>query len=183
MCIICWSLKFCWLELSDEQKEYKDLARKFCREEIVPKAPHYDQTGEVSDESKWNGNGKVQYVKTVQYISKINIRFRTGKRIFFRMEEHYLNMKDGQPWVRIVNHDSTVTQIDIILQYPWDIIKKAHSLGLINMHIPKEQGGLDLGIFDTCLVTEELAYGCTGIQTAIEANSLGVGIAHKPLYI
>ncbi|XP_061165168.1 medium-chain specific acyl-CoA dehydrogenase, mitochondrial-like isoform X2 [Saccostrea echinata] len=41
------------------------------------------------------------------------------------------------------------------------------------MHIPKEQGGLDLGIFDTCLVTEELAYGCTGIQTAIEANSLG----------
>lgn len=42
------------------------------------------------------------------------------------------------------------------------------------MHIPKEQGGLDLGIFDTCLVTEELAYGCTGIQTAIEANSLGV---------
>lgn len=61
-----------------------------------------------------------------------------------------------------------------LFQYPWDIIKKAHSLGLINMHIPKEQGGLDLGIFDTCLVTEELAYGCTGIQTAIEANSLGV---------
>lgn len=79
------------------------MARKFCREEIVPNAPHYDKTGE----------------------------------------------------------------------YPWDIIKKAHSLGLINMHIPKEQGGLDLGIFDTCLVTEELAYGCTGIQTAIEANSLG----------
>jgi acyl-CoA dehydrogenase len=37
-------------------------------------------------------------------------------------------------------------------------------------------GGLGLGIFDTCLVTEELAYGCTGIQTAIEANSLGVCI-------
>ena len=35
-------------------------------------------------------------------------------------------------------------------------------------------GGLGLGIFDACLVTEELAYGCTGIQTAIEANSLGV---------
>lgn len=36
------------LELSDEQKEYRDLARKFCREEIVPSAPHYDKTGEVS---------------------------------------------------------------------------------------------------------------------------------------
>lgn len=94
------------------------------------------------------------------------------------MEEHCLNMKSGQPWIRILNYDSTITQMAIILQYPWDIIKKAHSLGLINMHIPKDQGGLDLGIFDTCLVTEELAYGCTGIQTAIEANSLGVGIAH-----
>lgn len=35
-------------------------------------------------------------------------------------------------------------------------------------------GGLGLGILDACLVTEELAYGCTGVQTAIEANSLGV---------
>lgn len=35
-------------------------------------------------------------------------------------------------------------------------------------------GGMGLGIFDACLITEELAYGCTGVQTAIEANSLGV---------
>lgn len=35
-------------------------------------------------------------------------------------------------------------------------------------------GGMGLSIFDSCLITEELAYGCTGVQTAIEANSLGV---------
>ena len=35
-------------------------------------------------------------------------------------------------------------------------------------------GGLGLGSFDNCLITEELAYGCTGVQTALEANSLGV---------
>lgn len=35
-------------------------------------------------------------------------------------------------------------------------------------------GGMGLSIFDNCLITEELAYGCTGVQTAIEANSLGV---------
>lgn len=58
-------------------------------------------------------------------------------------------------------------------EYPWDIIKKAWGLGLINTHIPSSCGGLGLGIFDACLMTEELAYGCTGIQTAIEANSLG----------
>ncbi|MGH0147834.1 UNVERIFIED_CONTAM: hypothetical protein FKN15_048054 [Acipenser sinensis] len=35
------------------------------------------------------------------------------------------------------------------------------------------QRGIGLGIFDACLITEEMAYGCTGVQTAIEANSLG----------
>lgn len=35
-------------------------------------------------------------------------------------------------------------------------------------------GGMGLSTFDTCLITEEIAYGCTGIQTAMEANSLGV---------
>ncbi|KAH8034281.1 hypothetical protein HPB51_022731 [Rhipicephalus microplus] len=36
-----------YFELSDEQKEYQNLARKFAREEILPKAAHYDRTGEV----------------------------------------------------------------------------------------------------------------------------------------
>ena len=34
-------------ELSPEQKEYQETARKFAREEIVPKAAEYDKTGEV----------------------------------------------------------------------------------------------------------------------------------------
>jgi hypothetical protein len=35
------------LELTNEQKEYQLLARKFAREEIIPKAKHHDLTGEV----------------------------------------------------------------------------------------------------------------------------------------
>ena len=34
-------------ELSPEQKEFQETARKFAREEIVPKAAEYDRTGEV----------------------------------------------------------------------------------------------------------------------------------------
>ena len=34
-------------ELSDECEEYKSVAHKFAREEIIPRAAHYDQTGEV----------------------------------------------------------------------------------------------------------------------------------------
>lgn len=58
------------LELSDIQKEFRDLARKFCREEIIPVAAEYDRTG----------------------------------------------------------------------QYPWDVIKKAHAVGLLNGHIPEYCG-------------------------------------------
>lgn len=89
--------------LSDEQKELLDLAEKFTKEEIIPNAAHYDQTGE----------------------------------------------------------------------YPWPIIKKAHSLGLMNLHIPQKYGGLGLGTLDGCLISEKIAYGCTGILTAVEANGLG----------
>ncbi|KAJ2332594.1 hypothetical protein GGH91_006138, partial [Coemansia sp. RSA 2671] len=57
-------------------------------------------------------------------------------------------------------------------EYPVDIIKQAWELGLVNCHIPTEYGGLGFGVFDSALVSEQLAYGCTGIQTAIEANTL-----------
>ncbi|XP_041986663.1 probable medium-chain specific acyl-CoA dehydrogenase, mitochondrial isoform X1 [Aricia agestis] len=90
-------------ELSEEQKALQDLARKFTKEEIIPKAAQYDKTGE----------------------------------------------------------------------YPWEIVKKAWSVGLMNGHIPEHCGGMDMSVFDGCLVAEELAFGCTGIMTAMEASGLG----------
>ena len=42
--------------------------------------------------------------------------------------------------------------------------------------VTHEQG---LGALDASLITEELAYGCTGIQTAAEANNL----AQAPLIL
>lgn len=58
-------------------------------------------------------------------------------------------------------------------EYPWDIIKKAWSLGLMNNHIPADIGGMDIDCYTSCLIAEELAYGCTGIMTALEASGLG----------
>ena len=42
------------------------------------------------------------------------------------------------------------------------------------MNIPEEFGGLGLSMFEECLVSEELAWGCSGISTAIGVNSLGM---------
>jgi acyl-CoA dehydrogenase len=57
-------------------------------------------------------------------------------------------------------------------EWPEKILKKAFDLGLINCHIPEEYGGFGLSTFDACLIDEELGYGCTGMTTALTANSL-----------
>jgi acyl-CoA dehydrogenase len=89
-------------QLSEDHQQLQDLARKFTKEEILPKAAHHDKTGE----------------------------------------------------------------------YPREIAKKAWELGLMNTHVPAEYGGAGLGVLEGCIITEEFAYGCTGIATAMEANTL-----------
>jgi acyl-CoA dehydrogenase len=61
------------------------------------------------------------------------------------------------------------------MQHPVEVIAKAHELGLMNLHVPEEYGGLGLGCFDGMLVGEELYWGCAGIGTSVSANGLGAG--------
>ncbi len=57
-------------------------------------------------------------------------------------------------------------------EFPVDVLNKAWRLGLMNTHVPEDFGGLGLGTFDGALIAEENAWGCSGIGTAMEANSL-----------
>lgn len=59
-------------------------------------------------------------------------------------------------------------------EYPWPVVRKAQELGLTTINIPEEFGGLGLTLFEECLVNEELAWGCSGISTALTVNSLGM---------
>jgi acyl-CoA dehydrogenase len=56
--------------------------------------------------------------------------------------------------------------------FPRDICAKAHVAGLMNFGVPKAFGGLELGILETCLIQEELNYGCSGISNSFSANDL-----------
>ncbi len=58
-------------------------------------------------------------------------------------------------------------------EFPWPVIKKAQELGLTTMAVPEKYGGLGLTLFEEVLVAEELAWGCSGVSTAIGVNGLG----------
>lgn len=63
---------------------------------------------------------------------------------------------------------------DLTGEFPWEVIKSAHAVGLMNTHIPEKLGGLGLGCLEASMIAEELAWGCTGIGTALEANGLAL---------
>jgi acyl-CoA dehydrogenase len=59
-------------------------------------------------------------------------------------------------------------------RFPKDVFDEAHAIGLVNPTLPAEYGGAGLSDVDSSLITEELAYGCSGIQTSMTANTLGL---------
>lgn len=63
-------------------------------------------------------------------------------------------------------------ECDRLAQFPREVFEAAHAIGLVNATIPPEYGGPGLGDLDSTMITEQLAYGCTGIQTSMLANSL-----------
>lgn len=57
---------------------------------------------------------------------------------------------------------------------PVELFRKAWELGLMNEFVPPELGGLGLGVVDSCVLTEEIAYGCPGIATSLFCNNLAL---------
>lgn len=57
-------------------------------------------------------------------------------------------------------------------EFPIDIINKGRRIGLVNLNVPEEYGGPGANVLDECIVSEELAYGCSGISTAMSVNNL-----------
>jgi acyl-CoA dehydrogenase len=59
-------------------------------------------------------------------------------------------------------------------KFPRDVFEEAWKIGLVNPTLPTEYGGNGLSDVDSSLITEELAYGCSGIQTSMTANTLAL---------
>ncbi len=69
-------------------------------------------------------------------------------------------------------------ELDRTGQYPYDLLKKAHGLGLLNLTIDEEYGGGGQGWLESCIVGEELAAACAGVTTAANANELALTPLH-----
>ncbi len=65
-------------------------------------------------------------------------------------------------------------QYDQSGEFPRALIQKAWELGLSSTAIPEEFGGVGLSSVDTCILTEEVAWGCSGIATSVMCNDLGL---------
>src|SRR5438093_13714001 len=91
-------------------------------------------------------------------------------------------LTDEQRALRELAHEFAAKEIrpkaaeyDEHMTHPADVIAKAHEVGLINLHVPAEYGGPELGLLDGALVSKELNWGCSGMGTAIGVNGLGAG--------
>jgi acyl-CoA dehydrogenase len=88
-------------------------------------------------------------------------------------------LTDEQKNLRDLAHDFAEKEIRPVAweydkegTWPQEVIDKAHEVGLMNTHVPEEYGGAGLDYLDGCLIEEELAWGCSGIQTSLGANGL-----------
>src|SRR5271157_519416 len=56
--------------------------------------------------------------------------------------------------------------------FPWEIIQKAWSLGILNLSVPESVKGFEVDPVSTALIIKELSYGDTGISTSAMCNDL-----------
>jgi len=58
--------------------------------------------------------------------------------------------------------------------FPLDIMQKAYGEGFLTPLVPKQYGGGGVGVLDTCILSEELAYGDMGIFVSIFVSTLAL---------
>ncbi|WP_099361615.1 acyl-CoA dehydrogenase family protein [Fredinandcohnia onubensis] len=63
-------------------------------------------------------------------------------------------------------------QYDEEEEFPLEIIRRLHDVGLSNLAIPEEYGGPGIDKLSHALIVEEIARACASVATSIEANSL-----------
>jgi acyl-CoA dehydrogenase len=92
----------------------------------------------------------------------------------FNLSEEQIALRDAARRFTRERIIPVAAECDRDSRFPMDVFKEAWELGLINPTCPTEYGGNGLGELENTVLTDELAYGCTGIQTSMLANGLAL---------
>ncbi|VDK49381.1 unnamed protein product [Anisakis simplex] len=115
-------------------------------------------------------------------------------RIFSRNSATYAERKTGLNYEfdkedRNLRHEIHAFTKEVVIplapfydqtsQFPLRVIEAAHEAGILNASIPREYGGKNFDLMEKVLISEEIAYGCAAMASAIAINDF----AETPLII
>ncbi len=90
------------------------------------------------------------------------------------------SLSDEQRAIQQVAHEFAEKEIrpvaaeyDESEDFPEEFIQRAFKAGLTYPYVPEEYGGQGMDFLTACIVGEELAWGCCGFATILNANNLG----------
>ncbi|CAB3400632.1 unnamed protein product [Caenorhabditis bovis] len=109
--------------------------------------------------------------------STTNAKFSEG--LDFNLSQDHIELRNNLRKFVAEEVTPVAADYDKSMEYPWPVLKKAHAQGYLCMDIPEAYGGLGLDMLSNVILSEEFAYGCSGIATAILANDL----AQTPLIL
>lgn len=72
-------------------------------------------------------------------------------------------------------------ELDEKEEFPWEILKKLHAVGLHDLAVPEEYGGPGIDSLSYSLIIEQIARGCAGVTVTSSAN--GNSLALYPLLL
>jgi len=64
-------------------------------------------------------------------------------------------------------------ELDEKEEFPWEMMHICAEAGLFGVFIPEEYGGFGGGVFENCLVVEELSRACIGVSVSFAGSGLG----------
>jgi len=72
-------------------------------------------------------------------------------------------------------------ELDEKEEFPWEILRKLHAVGLHDLAVPEEYGGPGIDSLSYSLIIEQIARGCAGVTVTSSAN--GNSLALYPLLL
>ncbi len=102
--------------------------------------------------------------------------------LYFSLMPLDFSLTAEQQAIRELAHDFAVNEIrpvaarhDETEEFPYEVVKKAHKLGLSPaVFLPEEYGGQGLDFLTELILTEELHWGCAGIASCIWSEGLAI---------